>query len=416
MATWYSSGMGLKFVLFLAPLSCAAAQLLTPVWVEAGEHGQAFARVVAETEKDCPVAQVDGMNQMFRLRVPVPTAFRPACELALPAGTKKVTVNGQGLHLPRPDPEKIVAFGDTGCRIAGERLQDCNDPNLWPFERVAGTAAAMHPHLMLDVGDYLYREDMCPADKQKECGGTPHGDNWETWNADFFKPAAKLLAAVPWVFARGNHENCNRAWRGWGYYLDTHPWTGVCERAASPVMVELGKFQLVVFDSSSTSDNSPKDLVATYSAQLATLNMTHGWLLDHHPFWAFQGPAADGSVRTQNSGLAQAYEKGAPKGIDLVLSGHTHLFEILSFGGARPVQLVAGNGGTKLEDRTLPSFKGSEIRGFKIDGGQSESVFGFTELQKKGDHWNLTLRDSQGKSLVACTVVGHEVSCKDLKR
>jgi hypothetical protein len=407
--------MGLKAGLFIASLSIAGAQTLTPVWVELGEHGEAFARVVVETDKDCPTARVDGVSRAFSLRTPVPAQFRPACELAIPPGAKRVTVHGQTLPLPRPNPQKIVAFGDTGCRIAGARLQDCNDPALWPFAQVAATAAAMRPQLMLDVGDYLYREDACPPEKQKECGGTPHGDNWETWNADFFRPAAKLLAAVPWVFARGNHEACNRAWRGWGYYLDTHPWTAVCQRAAPPVLVELGKFQVVLFDSSASSDNSPKDLVDTYTAQLATVRTTHGWILDHHPFWAFQGPAADGSVRAQNSGLATAFEKGSPQGIDLVLSGHTHLFEVLSFGGARPVQIVAGNGGTKLEDRPLPSFKDTEIRGFKIDGGESESVFGLTELLKDGANWKLTLRNAQGKALVGCRVAEHEVSCKDFK-
>jgi hypothetical protein len=50
---------------------------------------------------------------------------------------------------------------------------------------------------VIHVGDYLYREDPCPAAAQAQCGGTPSGDNYGAWNADFFKPAAKLLAAAP---------------------------------------------------------------------------------------------------------------------------------------------------------------------------------------------------------------------------
>jgi hypothetical protein len=49
---------------------------------------------------------------------------------------------------------------------------------------------------------------------EANCGATPVGDNWDAWNADFFTPAAQLLTAAPWVFSRGNHEDCGRSWRG----------------------------------------------------------------------------------------------------------------------------------------------------------------------------------------------------------
>ena len=46
------------------------------------------------------------------------------------------------------------------------------------------------------------------------CAGSPWGDNWTTWQADFFTPAAPLLAAAPIVLVRGNHEDCDRAGPG----------------------------------------------------------------------------------------------------------------------------------------------------------------------------------------------------------
>ncbi len=140
------------------------------------------------------------------LRKPVPQNFRPACELVIPQNTKKAVVNGQLLNLPRPNPTKIIAFGDTGCRIKGAAIQNCNDPEDWPFERVARAAAAAHAHLILHVGDYLYREDPCPAGKESFCGGTPHGDNWDTWNADFFQTRRWAISGRSLIFARGNHE------------------------------------------------------------------------------------------------------------------------------------------------------------------------------------------------------------------
>ena len=43
------------------------------------------------------------------------------------------------------------------------------------------------PDLVIHVGDYFYRENACPADATG-CQGTPFGDNWPTWAADFFNP------------------------------------------------------------------------------------------------------------------------------------------------------------------------------------------------------------------------------------
>jgi Calcineurin-like phosphoesterase len=403
--------MGPRTCLFFVIAAISPAQLLTPVWVELGDRGQTLARVVVQNAADCPAVQMDSGSRKMELRAPVPEGFAPLCALAIPVGTMSARVNGVKLALPRPDPAKIVAFGDTGCRIAGARIQNCNDPAKWPFEKIAKSAADARPDLMMDVGDFLYREDACPADKASFCGGSPHGDNWETWNADFFRPGAKLLAAAPWILARGNHENCARAWRGWGYYLDTHPWTGVCQPTPAPVVVEMGSFQVVVFDSSAAGDRMPEKLIDTYASHLSTVKASHAWLLDHHPFWAFKG-VKDEAPAPETEGLEKAWDKASPKGIDLVLSGHTHTFELLSFAGMRPVQLVAGNGGTKLEDNAASKIKGLEIRGFKVAEAETEEVFGYTVVNRQPNGWKLELRTPSGKKLVKCSIRGSEADCK----
>ena len=172
-----------------------SAEQLTPVWVEVSENGGAIARVVVNAVGECPSIAVDGATRPMSVRLPVPRGFLPACEAALPEGAKSASVYGRALALPKRDPSRVIVFGDTGCRIKGEEIQDCNDPNEWPFRQVATRAAADKPDLMIHVGDYLYREDMCPPANKSFCDGTPVGDNWPTWNADFFTPAAKLLAA-----------------------------------------------------------------------------------------------------------------------------------------------------------------------------------------------------------------------------
>ncbi len=53
----------------------------------------------------------------------------------------------------------------------------------------------------------LRGETPCP---EGACAGSPFGDRWLTWKAEVFDPARSLLEAAPWVFARGNHEDCKR--------------------------------------------------------------------------------------------------------------------------------------------------------------------------------------------------------------
>src|ERR1019366_2324293 len=274
-----------------------SSQPLSPAWVAGGEGGHAVARIVVSSAQDCPAIRIDGAMYPMSLRQPLPQGLRPACEFAIPLGAKKATVYGQALALPRGNPSRVIAIGDTGCRIKGDELQACNDPQQWPFAQVASQAAQERPDLIIHVGDYLYRETPCPADKQAMCGGTPAGDNWDAWNADFFTPAAKLLAAAPWAFSRGNHEDCNRSWRGWFYYLDPRPWNGTCERHSPPYVIKLGTFQLVMLDSASVSANRLNEEQASlYAKQLASLHIpaTGAWLADHHPFWGVRTDGADG--------------------------------------------------------------------------------------------------------------------------
>ena len=396
-------------LLALAP-AILSGQLLTPVWVEVGEGGRTIARVVAASASDCPTLRVDDSSLPMSLRRPVPSGLRPACEAAIPPGVKFASINGQQLALARPNPSRIAVIGDTGCRVKGPRVQDCNDPSKWPFEIVAVRAAAANPELVIHVGDYLYREGNCPDGSGKLCGGSPSGDRWETWAADFFNPAAKLLASAPWVFARGNHEDCDRSWRGWFYYLDPRPFKGACQLYSRPYVVKLGNFELAVIDTSFASDTRlTRKQVHIYAAQLKSLDVHNAWLVDHHPFWAMKIAYGDTAPSPLTAPLEAAWEKAKPRGIQLILSGHTHLFEILSFEHGRPPQIVAGDGGTDLAQALPASVNGMTIRGLTISGSETRHEFGFTLLNKTAKGWNLELKNPAGVTLVTCDIEGDHV-------
>ena len=61
---------------------------------------------------------------------------------------------------------------------------------------MSSSVAAAKPDLVIHVGDYVYRESACPP-RDQGCKGSPYGDDWATWKADFFAPAAPALLAAP---------------------------------------------------------------------------------------------------------------------------------------------------------------------------------------------------------------------------
>jgi hypothetical protein len=387
--------------------------VLTPTWVEVGPDGAAVARVIVNAASDCPAVQIDGAAQRMAVRPHTPPGFRPACELAIPATAKSASVNGQTLVLPQADPSRIIALGDTGCRIKGTAVQDCDDPAKWPFQEIATQAASEKAALVIHVGDYLYRESPCPAGKEDLCGGSPAGDNWDSWNADFFTPAAKLLAAAPWAFSRGNHEDCSRSWRGWFYYLDPRPWDGMCETYSPPYLIKLGAFQLAMLDSSAVNElGNDDDQITEYTGQLLSLHPQNAWLVDHHPFWGFASVASSLPPIPISVPLEEAWKRTDPKGYSLILSGHIHLFEFVDLDGGRPDQLVVGDGGTAMAAPIQTTVKGVAIRGVATAGAEMEHEFGYTLFAKKGAGWNFVLKNRSGEALVSCEIPGKTDNCK----
>ncbi|HUE66498.1 MAG TPA: metallophosphoesterase, partial [Rhizomicrobium sp.] len=198
----------LAFLLLLP----SAAHAADSAWVQAVSGGYE-ARVVTGAGS-CPVLHTDKGDSPMSVRASATADFPMVCSAPISAGTRTAEISGAVLPVPVTQPQRILVLGDTGCRLKGSVLQACNDPAKWPFPEVAAAAASLKPDLVIHLGDYLYRESACPAGN-RGCAGSPWGDNWTTWQADFYTPAAPLLAAAPIVLVRGNHEDCTRAGPGW---------------------------------------------------------------------------------------------------------------------------------------------------------------------------------------------------------
>lgn len=386
---------------FYTPVHGSEAQTFPISWVEMGPSGLVTVRAVT-TQPDCPSVTLDGQSKLMQVRaLPQPDFPIRICETTIPSRIKDAKVEGQPLPLPKADPQRVVVIGDTGCRIkAPGSFQACNDPNAWPFATIAASAAAWQPDLVIHIGDYLYRETPCP-DGNAGCAGSPWGDTWATWKDDFFTPALPLLKTSPWVMVRGNHEHCARAGRGWFLLLDPRPAPEPCPDITEPYSVEAGSQQLLVLDSAAAEEAAPTaELVAAYEKQFAvlkTLASSRAWLLTHRP----PGSGGDG-----NKTLQAALRNGLPVGIQVVLSGHAHLFGLVSNLNTGLTQVIVGNSGAALHRELVRELtrasKDNASRGITGANAKAIASFGFVTIERAADSWTWTARDVNGAPLITC--------------
>src|SRR5262245_13522414 len=302
-------------------------------WVEMGPAGALARAIVATPGAGCPELAAGGRSIPMSARAQPSADFGVlVCEAAIPPDARAAAIGGTALPLPPRQIRKVAVFGDTGCRIkcdsngANCNVQDCNDPAKWPFAAVARRIAAEKPDLVVHVGDYYYREAECPAGDEEDCGGSPAGDNWPAWQADFFVPAAPLLAAAPWLFVRGNHEECQRGGPGWFRFLDSGPVPASCSDDPAPFAVALPGLQILVLNTSVAQDAGTQ--ASFYEPSFRTLDAlarqssAPSWLVMHHPLWALG--EWNGALQPVTGVLQQASGNVLAPEIELLLAGHIH--------------------------------------------------------------------------------------------
>ena len=388
-------------------LMALPAQAQTQAWVQAVASGGFEARVITSDDA-CPALKSYKGDFAMTVRAPANGAFPLACEAPIPADASTASIGEQTLPLPVASPNRILVLGDTGCRIKGSALQVCNDPVAWPFPSVAAAAAQLKPDLVLHVGDYLYREEPCPPGNAG-CAGSPSGDNWPSWQADFFTPAAPLLAAAPWVILRGNHEDCARAGLGFLRLLgpDAFDPAAPCNPHLAPFMVSLGGPTLAAVDDANAPDTDVDDkLVPVYAAELQDLASAPApvWFAAHRPIWAAISGPLNIPIGGNATIIAAAGKTLMPPNVALMLSGHIHTFEAINYDGKVPPQIVAGNGGDNL-DVTPVNLKGAIFQGHSgvgVKDGLSVGGFGFMLMTRQDSSWNIDLYDFSGRQKGQC--------------
>lgn len=394
----------------------AAAQTKPELWVEEVAGGAEVRAVVASAES-CPVVLADGRKLALVERKAAEAASFPVkgCGVPVPGGTRRLAYGTESLPLLGPTVDRIVVIGDTGCRRTEKEQQDCETD--WPFAKIVGYAVAKKPDLVVHVGDYYYRETCSVGEK--------HCENWENWRKDFFAPAAPLLAAAPWVLARGNHESCGRAAQGWFRFLDAGPVPLSCGDGTKPVesapfAVKLPGLTLAVVDSADVPDAwTAEQRIAQYGARerAAVGDATSPvWIVTHKPPYV-------GGLYGKGPDVPEKVDDASLHGVEMTVSGHLHMFGSLSFGETRPVELIVGDSGTallklaadldKLEAKADPAamLQGEMDVDGKTANYSGRGRYGYMVLDRAATGWIGTLHGVDDAVLARCSLRDRVMTC-----
>jgi hypothetical protein len=99
----------------------------------------------------------------------------------------------------------------------------------------------------------------------------------------------------------------------------------------------------------------------------------------------------------------------------MILSGHVHMFSVIPFNSGRPLQIVAGDGGTALSGAVPESIDGTVIQGNAVHGSQLRVDFGYIWLRKSApasdSTWDLRLQSTEGLAIVDCSIGSGHTAC-----
>ncbi|HYX04112.1 MAG TPA: metallophosphoesterase [Reyranella sp.] len=419
-----------------------------------------IARALVAAANACPDIRIDNQSpqRMVARKDARAAIFGTICEYRLARSSLKVKITGQqeGTLLSQeiaPEPARIAMFGDTGCRLTYYRDQGCN-PDKWPFPAIAGAIAAQStPNAKIDLvvhlGDYFYREAPCEK-STSPCMPGPYQDREETWRAEFFEPARELLAKAPWIFVRGNHEDCQRGGYGWSYYFGDGAYP--CMISHDVAYLPFTNLAFLNFDTAHAGDDYNDASVHQALAGLEGVasKLLAGtpplvFLLTHKPTYALCAAtkALDGD-KARPSECDPKFVKGVGgvrsvldvvkkvAGRTIIVGGDIHVFQVADFEGV--TQVILGNGGALRDDENYTGiadettkvavefadervsagpegkWKTPDSRGSKIGIAQVWREFGFGLVDlKQRPKIMLTMYDINGKSAFACDLTDAKI-------
>ncbi|WP_341808051.1 metallophosphoesterase family protein [Wolbachia endosymbiont (group E) of Neria commutata] len=355
----------------------------------------------------CPIAHVDGkdIEMLDRSSVNNGNNVEKVCELLVQTDAKDISINNLQVPTFPTKINKIAFIGDTGCRINMLFQQECNSVDSWPLKKNLNSIALHKPDLIIHVGDYHYRKTKCR--NTKKCGEI-YGYNKEAWYTDWFEPAKDISLQSPFLFVRGNHESCDRAYEGWFRYLDSYPFSSKkCENFVSSWSLDAGPMRFFIFDSSSGEDIfTTQSEIDAFEKQFNKLTQNSSskpiWFLTHRPLW--RSPKKRIFTFTSHGNLAQieAFGDKFPNNVAAIVSGHIHIAQILLMNQV-PDQIIVGNGGALLHAQDQESvYKNVEFdysNGKNYLAHEVKNFFGFGFAMLNLDDHEFTFYNQDNKEM-----------------
>ncbi len=434
-----------------------------------------LARAVIASGAGCPAltGRTAG-GQSFALRMqlrPKPALAGAAysavevCERGIPTGTVSAMVGSRVIPASLPSRiERIALSGDSGCRISSWEVQDCSNTSAWPLARISRNMAKDNPDVIINLGDYFYREAVCPATDQGLCasnppppGNLPVTGSAMGWIADALIPMQPVFDAAPILMVRGNHESCARG--GIGFFLFFSPQRSTALQCA-PEMVDgavvvpsndisptwnatwlvgdsdatAHTLDLEIIDSAYGQDGTVDAYAATQrssyvaaASHVAKSRPDEAWLLTHRPIFGMISTQFTDGGPVWTSADQAAASQGLLGGFSLVLSSHIHVAQAVNIPG-QPAQIVLGNGATELDPTTgydtptygpLSNVDGSALSPLATPYPAPTSTwtdvrFGYVIATPgaRSTSWMFERRDQRGKPFASCAVAKRSANCK----
>lgn len=316
---------------------------------------------------------------------------------------------------------RLAVIGDTGCRLKesknGKSYQDCSLTKEWPYSQVVDSIAKEDYNFGIHTGDYHYREQ-CTDAKLCPKFGKYIGYVWGAWWDDFYGPSQPLFKK-PWMFVRGNHEDCNRAYLGWAALSpveSTKKFTDPCVVAEPYQWTELEDIVFINFDNAMMEDRKElkKEEAAVWNERFVEIKnriqalkgKKEIWFLSHKPMFGYipnEEDAEPKAIGTYMSDLLKS--SGLYDQIDFFLAGHIHAQQVIPL--PNKVQLVVAHSGTSLD----PFGRKIMTEKFKTTTDNKYS-FGYAIFEKTGfKKWTFLFKDTKGDVQLTCHSASNKVTC-----
>jgi len=235
------------------------------------------------------------------------------------AGTAEEIHHQDGRFRTSPLQTRDFAFG-----VFGDTR---GDPPLTWTNMAKTMGADDQLEFLIGLGDYV-----------------DHGDIYEEWETQFFRPAKDLLSRVPFWTAIGNHDDLA------DYYYAIFPCAGTRDTGWYTFVYSHARF--IVIDNFNKACDPRREIHKAIIKAIAEAKEKYLFVLCHYPLFAsgYHGEGDPKTGKPSGRGRLALWENLMPvferHGVTAYIAAHTHAYERSEKDGV--AYIVSGGGGAGL--------------------------------------------------------------------